>query len=129
MTSPDFWTILRSLAGSKDSSRIVFDILERGTSGNPPAIMADNYEAAIALLGDFASASRHAAPAAPVAPKTKMDAKGRKERPAKKAAVDNELVSRGLKAVNTIYNMTGRVPHLMKQSHLDTGEGKYIFPT
>jgi len=122
MTSPDFWTILRSLGGRKSSSRVVFEILERGTSGNPPAIMADNYEAAISLLADFASASRHA-----VAPKSKPDAKGRKEVPAKKPPVDNELISRGLKAVTIIYSMTGRIPQLMKQSHLESSEGKCDF--
>ena len=62
MTSPDFWVTLRSLARSPASASAVFDILEKGTVGSPPAIMADNYEAAISLLSDFASA---AAPPAP----------------------------------------------------------------
>jgi golgi-specific brefeldin A-resistance guanine nucleotide exchange factor 1 len=57
MTSPDFWSILRVLARGRDSAAPVFDILEKGTAGNPPAIMADNYEAAIGLLGEFASAA------------------------------------------------------------------------
>lgn len=57
MTSPDFWKLLQKLARDPESAAKVFDILERGTSGSPPAIMADNYEAAIALLDDFASAA------------------------------------------------------------------------
>jgi golgi-specific brefeldin A-resistance guanine nucleotide exchange factor 1 len=57
MTSPDFWSILRILARSRESAGPVFEILEKGSTGNPPAIMADNYEAAIGLLSDFASAS------------------------------------------------------------------------
>ena len=62
MTSPDFWAILRVLAGSPESAASVFDILEKGSSGNPPAIMADNYEAAVSLLNQFASAANpHAA--------------------------------------------------------------------
>lgn len=61
MTSPDFWTVLRSLAIQRDTSEIVFELLERGTAGTPSAIMADNYDAAIAVLSDFASASWAAA--------------------------------------------------------------------
>lgn len=33
-------------------------------------------------------------------------------------------VARGVKAVNMIHNITTRIPHLMKQSHLETSEGK-----
>lgn len=57
MTSPDFWSILRILARSRESAAPAFSILEKGMTGNPPAIMADNYEAAIGLLNDFASAA------------------------------------------------------------------------
>jgi len=57
MTSPDFWAILRALAQRPESAALVFEILEKGTAGTPPAIMADNYEAAISLLNDFASAA------------------------------------------------------------------------
>ncbi|KAM0507525.1 hypothetical protein ACHAO3_005827 [Verticillium nonalfalfae] len=60
MTSPDFWSIMRALAGRYDSAAVVFDLLERGCTGVPPAIMADNYEAALLLLGDFASAAGRA---------------------------------------------------------------------
>jgi len=34
------------------------------------------------------------------------------------------VVQRGIKAVNLIYNMTSRIPHLMKQSHLESNEGR-----
>lgn len=57
MTSPDFWVILGTLAGYPESAPTVFDILESGVSGSPPAILADNYEAAISLLNEFASAA------------------------------------------------------------------------
>jgi golgi-specific brefeldin A-resistance guanine nucleotide exchange factor 1 len=57
MTSPDFWAILRTLAGRSGSAPVVFGILERGTTGSPSSIMADNYEAAIALLNEFATAA------------------------------------------------------------------------
>jgi brefeldin A-resistance guanine nucleotide exchange factor 1 len=55
MTSPDFWVILKTLATNGEAAPVVFDILESGVSGSPPAIMADNYVAAIALLNEFAS--------------------------------------------------------------------------
>lgn len=45
------------LAGDPDSSASVFAILENGATGTPPAIIADNYEAAISLLNFFASAA------------------------------------------------------------------------
>jgi brefeldin A-resistance guanine nucleotide exchange factor 1 len=55
MTSPDFWVILQTLATHPDSAPAVFEILESGVAGTPSAIMADNYEAALALLNEFAS--------------------------------------------------------------------------
>lgn len=41
---------------------------------------------------------------------------------------ENAIVERGVKAVNLIYHMTSRVPNLMKQSHLESNEGKSISP-
>lgn len=69
MTSPDFWALLRTLAARQDQSQAAFAVLERGVGGTPPAILAENYEAAISLLSDFASASRAA-----VQPKAKASA-------------------------------------------------------
>lgn len=56
MTSPDFWVILRNLTGDAQSAPTVFEILEGVAVGSPPTIMADNYESAVKLLNDFASA-------------------------------------------------------------------------
>lgn len=55
MTSPDFWVILQTLAANGDAAPAVFEILQNGVSETPSAIMADNYEAALALLNEFAS--------------------------------------------------------------------------
>jgi hypothetical protein len=41
---------------------------------------------------------------------------------------DNPAVARGVKAVNIIYGMTSRIPHLMNQSHLESNEGKRSYP-
>lgn len=35
---------------------------------------------------------------------------------------DEPAVARGVKAVNIIYSMTNRIPHLMNQSHLESNE-------
>jgi brefeldin A-resistance guanine nucleotide exchange factor 1 len=57
VTSPDFWVILRTLAQRPDVSPIVFSILEEVTVGQLSiAVLADNYEPAVALLNDYASA-------------------------------------------------------------------------
>lgn len=37
---------------------------------------------------------------------------------------ENEVVSRGVKGVDLIYQLTGRVPTLIKQSHLEDNEGQ-----
>ena len=58
MTSPDFWKLLHVLATQPKTAAMVFDIMERGVSGNPHAILADNYEAAVGLLNEFASSTR-----------------------------------------------------------------------
>lgn len=50
---------MRIHAPRHDAARVVFDLLERACTGVPPAIMANNYEAAILLLGEFASAAGH----------------------------------------------------------------------
>ncbi|KAI0135004.1 hypothetical protein F4814DRAFT_399632 [Daldinia grandis] len=118
MTSPDFWLILRTLAGNPNASSTVFEILEGGVSGSPSAIIADNYEAAIALLNEYATAAKVGA-----AVEQKGERRQRNARPPKKeASSDNAVVSRGVKAVNLISSMTARIPHLMKQSHLENSE-------
>ncbi|KAJ4011423.1 GDP/GTP exchange factor for ARF [Fusarium irregulare] len=118
MTSPDFWAILRTLAHRPEAAALVFEILEKGTTGTPPAIMADNYEAAISLLNDFASAASprqpNVQPRSPRAQKT-----GPPKQDKKRMA---ETVSRGSKAVNMLYNLTDRIPHLMQQSQLESSE-------
>ncbi|KAI1409058.1 hypothetical protein F5Y13DRAFT_193730 [Hypoxylon sp. FL1857] len=117
MTSPDFWVILRTLAGNPNASPTVFEILEGGVSGTPSAIIADNYEAAISLLNEYATAAKVGALV-----EQKGERRQRNARPKKEASSDNAVVSRGVKAVNLISSMTARIPHLMKQSHLENSE-------
>jgi hypothetical protein len=39
---------------------------------------------------------------------------------------ENAVVERGVKALNSISRMTARIPHLMKQSHLESKEGEFF---
>ncbi|KAK7748907.1 GDP/GTP exchange factor for ARF [Cytospora paraplurivora] len=139
MTSPDFWAILRTLSTESTSAPIVFEILEAGVSPSSTAIMADNYEAAITLLNNFASAAGATVPKEP-----KADPRRQPRKPARPASAkpepprydelfprilplltlhsENPVVQRAVQAVNIIYNMTSRIPQLMKQSHLESNE-------
>ncbi|KAI9842635.1 MAG: GDP/GTP exchange factor for ARF [Sclerophora amabilis] len=91
INSPDFWSILQTLYSVKDAAAPVFQILKNVTSEKASAITADNYQAAISLLSDFASAG-----GAGFTPESKQDKNSRKGRPAKQAkAKDN--VSSGTK--------------------------------
>jgi len=144
MTSPDFWVVLGTLASKPESAQTVFEILESGASGSPSSIISDNYEAAILLLNEFASGASVGAPAEQKQQDKKQPRKP--TRPAKQPKAryaapvlslgevtnlvcsDNVAVQRGIKAVNLIYNMTSRIPHLMKQSHLESNEGWYPIP-
>lgn len=56
-TSPDFWAILKSLHQVPEAAGDVFQLVEDLTS-TQPGINADNYEAAIALLNEFATAAQ-----------------------------------------------------------------------
>ncbi|EGX95734.1 cytohesin-2 [Cordyceps militaris CM01] len=118
MTSPDFWATLRVLATSRESAAQVFLILEKGTSGSPPAIMADNYMAAVALLDQFASSAN------PLASSEKRveQERRRHDQPRKEAKVDSAAVERGCKAIESLYSMTSLVPQLIQQSQLESGE-------
>ncbi|KAJ3492628.1 hypothetical protein NLG97_g5261 [Lecanicillium saksenae] len=118
MTSPDFWATLRVLATSRESAAQVFEILEKGTSGSPPAIMADNYMAAVALLDQFASSAN---PLASSDKQTEQDRR-RQDSPRKEVKVDRAAVERGCKAVDSLSKMTILVPQLIQQSQLESGE-------
>jgi brefeldin A-resistance guanine nucleotide exchange factor 1 len=144
ITSPDFWAILRGLSQSPQVATTVFEILEGVISGSsPPAIMADNYEAAIALLNDFASSGSVGS-----ATEQKQDRRGRRgpaaaKQPKPRSVIcqmihlhncqllvrkltfirEDDIVARSIKAVVMIQQLTARIPTLMQQSHLESSEG------
>ncbi len=143
--SPDFWSILQRLHQHKDAAPLVFSLLKAIVDSNPPIVTADNYESAVALANEFISAGsvgyieeRHRDTLA-------RRSKGVKQ-PKQRFAIklpslhllltqsismltrlysENEVVSRGVTAIGLIYHLTGRAPTLIKQSHLEDGEGLY----
>ncbi|KAL1955210.1 hypothetical protein VTO42DRAFT_8922 [Malbranchea cinnamomea] len=115
--SPDFWSILQSLHQHKDAGPAVFDLLKAIVDLTPPVITADNYESAVSLANDFASAGSIAA------------VQGLGREPSRKARApkqpkpkDNPLVTRGVQAIEIILQITGRTPALIQQSHLERNE-------
>lgn len=85
MTSPDFWAILRNLATVHQVAPLVFDILETGVKPPSTAIMADNYEAAIHLLNQFASVA-----SATVVKEPKVDRRQPRKPPSRPASAKPE---------------------------------------
>ena len=119
-TSPDFWVILRALSKTPQTATAVFDILEDVVTGeSPPAIMADNYEAAVGLLNEFASYGSVGA-----VTEQKQDRRSRRGAPTakKEKPTDDPMVTRGIKAITMMFNLTHRIPNLMEQSHLESRE-------
>lgn len=56
LNSPDFWAILKTIHSVDEVAPSVFQVMEDLSAGNFSSITADNYEAAVILLNDFASA-------------------------------------------------------------------------
>lgn len=54
--TPDFWSTIQILYTKSDAAAGVFGLLENIVAAKPPAVTADNYEAAVSLLNNFASA-------------------------------------------------------------------------
>jgi len=57
VVSPDFWSIVQRLHNHADSAPLVFELLQGMSGSTPSAVTADNYEAAVSLANDFASAA------------------------------------------------------------------------
>jgi len=113
--SPDFWTILSRLSSVPDSAGDVFALVEDVTSSS---ITADNYEAAIALLNEFATAAQVGAREEQL-----YDQAARRGGKKAKKPESNEVVVRGSTAMSIVFQLSARVPNFIEQSHLETGEG------
>lgn len=56
VNTPDFWFVLKELHAVPETAQSVFDLLENIVDGSSSEITADNYEAVVALLNDYATA-------------------------------------------------------------------------
>jgi golgi-specific brefeldin A-resistance guanine nucleotide exchange factor 1 len=118
--SPDFWSTLQRLHQHKTEAENVFDILTFLCSHNSPdpALTAENFELAISSANDFAAAGSIGS-----IQEKRRDFAAKQGRKAKDATTENQVVvSRALKAIGLIYNLTERVPNLIEHSHLERGE-------
>lgn len=117
--SPDFWTILNRLSGVPSAAGDVFQLVEDLTTSAQPGITADNYEAAIALLNEFATAAQVGAREEQLHDQAIRKGKGQKS----KKPESNEIVVRGSKAMTIVFQLSSRVPNFIDHSHLETTEG------
>lgn len=120
--SPDFWTILNRLASVPDAAGDVFSLVEELTTSPQPGITADNYEAAIALLNEFATAAQVGAREEQLHDQAVRRNKGQKP----KKPENSEIVVRGSTAMTIVYQLSNRVPNFIEQSHLETTEGRLL---
>lgn len=135
--SPDFWNIVHNLHHEVEAAGLVFQIVESVVDGPNAAITPDNYEACVALLNAFATSGSIGARAEQAARGEKYPQSGRKGQkqpprktdstedegtPEKKKVKKLEVVVRGNRAITLVSHLAGRVPHLIKQSQLETEE-------
>ncbi|EFR03206.1 ARF guanine-nucleotide exchange factor 2 [Nannizzia gypsea CBS 118893] len=116
--SPDFWSILQRLHQHQEAAQMTFELLQSIVESTVPVITADNYEAAVNLLNDFATAGGIA-----TVREIKREMALRRPKPVRQVRVrDNPYVIRGTKAIGVIYRITSRIPALIQQSHLEKTE-------
>ncbi|KAJ5152360.1 hypothetical protein N7492_010655 [Penicillium capsulatum] len=116
--SPDFWSILQRLHQHEAAAPMVFELLQSIVESMPGIVTADNYEATVNLANDFVSAGHIGA-----IDERQRDAQARRTKGVKQPKpTENHVVTRGIKAIGLIYHLTGRVPALIKQSHLEERE-------
>ncbi|KAJ5312471.1 hypothetical protein N7508_003301 [Penicillium antarcticum] len=115
--SPDFWSILQRLHQHEAVASLVFDLLQSIIESMPDIVTADNYEFVVSLANDFVSAGRVGS-----IEERHRDAQARRNKGTKSKSSENQVVTRGVRAIGLIYRLTGRVPALIKQSHLEETE-------
>lgn len=141
-TSPDFWSVLQLLMqpGSDvqpDAASLVFQIAEHVADGQNPAITPDNYDACVALLNAFATAGSVGARSEQKRDREQAQARrggAQQKQQQKESTPDSKkqqqqqqkkkdaAVVRGTRAIAIVSQLAGRVPSLIKQSHLETDQ-------
>lgn len=122
--SPDFWSIIGNLHNIPEAAQGSFQVIEELAVPSRSGISANNYEAAVGLLNEFATAASIGARQEQIRnpPRGRAPPPGRPKPKAELA----EVVQRGVKAMTIIYQITNRVPYLIEQSHLESNEGQCI---
>lgn len=116
--SPDFWSILQRLHQHEEAAPMVFELLQNIVESMPDIVTADNYESAVNLANDFVSAAHVGS-----IEERQRDVQARRTKGMKvPKPSENQVVTRGIKAIGLIYHLTARVPALIKQSHLEERE-------
>ena len=116
--TPDFWSTIRRVYAMPQIAGTVFELLESVVVGKSSAVTVDNYESAVAMLDNFASAGRVGAVI-----EQKRERNGPRTKHTKPTKTgDDPAVSRGIKAVSLIYQLTNRAPAFVEQSHLERQE-------
>ncbi|KAJ5620387.1 hypothetical protein N7510_004371 [Penicillium lagena] len=116
--SPDFWSILQRLHQHGEAGPMVFELLQNIVESMSVIVTADNYEFAVSLAKDFVSAGSVGS-----LEERQRDVHSRRSKGVKQPkASENQAVARGIKAIGLIYQLSRRVPTLIKQSHLEERE-------
>ncbi|KAJ6144511.1 hypothetical protein N7470_008406 [Penicillium chermesinum] len=122
--SPDFWSILQRLHQHPEAAPMVFELLRNIVESMSDIVTGDNYKSAISLANDFITAGHVGS-----IDERQRDAQARRTKGVKQPKpAENQVVTRGIKAIGLIYHLTGRVPALIKQSHLEEPWAAYWYP-
>lgn len=138
--SPDFWSILQRLHQHDEVAPMVFDLLQNIVESMHTIVTADNFESAVSLANDFVSAANVGSiderqrdamarrTKGAKQPKPRYDGFGYPSISARSSQIysENQIVTRGIKAIGLIYDLTRRVPTLIQQSHLEEREGETV---
>jgi brefeldin A-resistance guanine nucleotide exchange factor 1 len=125
-SSPDFWAVLQALQPQQaDAASLVSQITEAVIADG--AITPDNYEAAVILLNNFATAASIGARQEQQRERELQGTsrRGQQQAPASAPLDDDKkpqkspVLLRGLRAITLVSQLASRVPALVSQSHLE----------
>ncbi|KAL8938087.1 MAG: hypothetical protein Q9216_004085 [Gyalolechia sp. 2 TL-2023] len=118
INTPDFWSTIERIHTVPGVSAGVFSLLKAIIEDRSPAVTADNYEFVVGLLNSYANAGGAAA-----ASQRQRDPTSRRPQTQEQSKTrEIEVFQRGEEAVHFVQQLTGRVPALIEQSHLERNE-------
>ena len=116
--SPDFWAVLQTLQPQEEAASLVSQITEAVVAEG--AISPDNYEAAVVILNNFATAASLGARQEQQRERELATASKRGQHQTEdKKPQKSPLVQRGVRAITLVSQLALRVPALVSQSHLE----------